>query len=341
MRFALSEDQQALADGVSELLTAEATGERLRKVVVDPGERTGALWGRLRDLGVFGALVPEDRGGLGLGGVETVLVAEQLGRHTVPGPVAETALVAGHVLGRWGGAAAKPWLARLAEGDAVIGVRTDPGGLVVDADLAHLVLAAGPDGVVGSAAADLTLTAQPGVDPTRRHFAVAESASELLAQGEAAAAALRRAGAVTTAAQLVGAGAAVLDQAVAYAQERAQFGRVIGSYQAVKHQLATVRIALDFARPLVLRAGLQLDGDGGPVADRDAVAAKTAAADAARLAAGTALQVHGGIGYTDELDLQLWLKRIWSLLPEWGTAEAGRREVLRVLLGDRRPVRYP
>lgn len=345
MRFALSEDQEALLDGVGGMLAVEATGERLRKAAADPTERVGELWNRLRELGVFGTLVPERRNGLGLGGIEAVLIAEQLGRYAVPGPVVDTALHAGYLLARFGeGELAESWLNRLAEGDAVIGMRIEPGDLVVDADLAQIVVLSAGGAIRAARPDQLTMTAQPGVDPTRRHYTVTVAADDLpvLAPGTTAAEALHRTGAVLVAAQLVGAAGAVLDQAVAYAQERAQFGRAIGSYQALKHQLASVRIALDFARPLVLRAGLQLDGEAvGGTAARDATAAKASAADAALLAARTALQVHGAIGYTDELDLQLWLKRIWSLLPEWGAAQTGRRAVLDELVGLRRPPRYP
>jgi hypothetical protein len=256
--------------------------------------------------------------------------------------VVESALLAPFVLTGWGASDdAHGWARRLGQGDAVATVVIDPGGLAPDADLADLVLIADGDTVRGATAGAVRLTEQPSVDPSRRLFTVRAEPSALpVIAGSGAADALRDIGAVMTAAQLLGAGQAVLDQAVAYAQERAQFGRLIGSYQALKHQLADVRIALDFARPLVLRAGYVLDTDNGP-RSRDCAAAKAAAADAARRAARVALQVHGAIGYTDELDLQLWLKRIWSLLPQWGTAESLRTAVLDAVLQESRPARYP
>ena len=157
------------------------------------------------------------------------------------------------------------------------------------------------------------------MDGTRRFFTAAVDVAALpVAVEKPGGSALPDVARVLAAAQLIGAGRAVLDQAIAYACERKQFGRVIGSFQGLKHQLANVRIALDFAWPLTLRAAHQLDSRPG-VLLRDAAAAKASAAEAARLAARTALQVHGAIGYTEELDLQLWLKRIWSLLPQWGT----------------------
>ncbi len=124
-------------------------------------------------------------------------------------------------------------------------------------------------------------------------------------------------------AQLLGAGERVLADSVAYVKQRRQFGREIGSYQAIKHALADVRIALDFARPLVLGAAL------GEV---PASAAKVGAGDAAYLAMRTGLQVHGAIGYTAELDLSLWLTKIRALVSAWGTPAEHRRRLLEGLL---------
>jgi hypothetical protein len=343
MRFALSDDQQAFSGAVAELLSDQATPERLRKAAAEPGERTGAVWSRLSDLGLFNALLPETSGGLGLGGVDAVLIAEQLGRFAVPGPVAETALHVPLVLTRWGSAtAAEEWMTRYSDGGVVATARIDPGGFMPDADIADLVLLDDGASVRAAPTDQLRLVEQPQVDPTRRFFTLDGDVTGFpaVAVNGTAADALRDVGAVLTAAQLLGAGTAVLDQAVEYAQQRSQFGRLIGSYQALKHHLANVRIALDFARPLILRAGYGIDADG-PTRSRDCSAAKAAAATAADLAARTALQVHGAIGYTEELDLQLWLKRIWSLLPQWGTATDHRGAVLAALGHDSRPPRYP
>ena len=129
---------------------------------------------------------------------------------------------------------------------------------------------------------------------------------------------------LAAAAELLGAGERLLADTVAYVKQRRQFGREIGSYQAVKHQLADVRIALDFARPLVLGAAL---GDV-PVS-----AAKVAAGDAAHLASRVALQLHGAIGYTSELDLGLWILRVRALVAAWGNADHHRAVLGAMLRG--------
>jgi alkylation response protein AidB-like acyl-CoA dehydrogenase len=139
-------------------------------------------------------------------------------------------------------------------------------------------------------------------------------------------------GAVACAAQLLGAGRALLEASVRHVRVRTQFGRPVGAFQAVKHKLADVAIGLEFARPLLDAAALALGGgDLGEDADtvgRDVSAAKVACADAAYLAARTALQVHGAIGYTEEHDVSLWLTKIRALLPTWGTQSHHRARVL-------------
>jgi hypothetical protein len=117
---------------------------------------------------------------------------------------------------------------------------------------------------------------------------------------------------------------------VDYAKQRAQFGRVIGSYQAIKHKLADVHIALELARPLVYGAALSL-ADRSPDAARDVSAAKASASDAALLAARSALQTHGAIGFTAEHDLSLWLLRVQALRAAWGDPATHRRRVLEAL----------
>jgi alkylation response protein AidB-like acyl-CoA dehydrogenase len=125
-------------------------------------------------------------------------------------------------------------------------------------------------------------------------------------------------------AQLLGLGAALLDRSVAYAKQRTQFGKPIGSFQAVKHQLADVSVGLELARPLLFGAALSL---GTATGARDVSAAKVACTDAAYRSARTALQVHGAVGYTAEYDLALWLTKIRALVSAWGTQRWHRDRV--------------
>jgi hypothetical protein len=122
----------------------------------------------------------------------------------------------------------------------------------------------------------------------------------------------------------------MLAMSVEYAKQRSQFGRLIGSYQAIKHALADVAIALELARPLLFGAALSLADDAADTA-RDVSAAKAAASDAALHAARASLQTHGAIGYTAEHDLSLWLLRVQALHSAWGDPAHHRRRVVEAL----------
>jgi hypothetical protein len=214
-------------------------------------------------------------------------------------------------------------LAPLAAGELIATVALPPHTpRAVDAEAADLVLLA-EDGKVNQAQAG---TRHASVDPSRGVF-------DVTATGESWDADTARAyevGALATAAQLIGAGQAMLNTAVDYAKQRTQFGRVIGGYQAIKHKLADVHIAIELARPLVYGAALSL-ADDSPDTVRDVSAAKVAASDAALLAAHSALQTHGAIGFTSECDLSLWLLRVQALRPAWCDATAHRRRVLEAI----------
>jgi alkylation response protein AidB-like acyl-CoA dehydrogenase len=315
MRFGFSSDQRELAGAVREILAAELT-PAARLGAAEASGRRGSVWKALSEAGVFGLLVPEEAGGLGLTELDAVLVLEELGRAAVPGPVAETAFVAARLL------VGSPWSEGLAEG-GVAAVAAEAGGYLPDADVADVLI------LLDSITAQVIdgkreLTRQPTVDPSRPLFSLPVS-DEPRRRGYFVTA-VRDAAVLATAAQLVGAAQHLLEASVAYAKTRKQFGREIGSFQALKHQLADLMVAIEFARPLVYRAAYSSAHDL-PTSSRDVSAAKVKAAQAAEQAARTAIQVHGAIGYTDELDLQYWLKRVWWLVPAWGDATTHRARV--------------
>ncbi len=316
MRFALDSEQRDFAASIDAALGSGDVPGAVRawnKGATGPGRE---VWGRLADLGVTALAVPEDSGGIGAHPVDLVVALERLGHWCVPGPVAESLAVAPVLL------AGDDRAADLASGEVIATVAMPPGvPFAVDAEFAGLVLLASDGSVT-----DATATAgRPSVDPSRRLFEVSPS-------GHSRAADTARAfdfGALATAAQLVGAGQAMLDMAVEYAKQRTQFGRPIGSYQAVKHKLADVHIAIELARPLLYGAALSL-ADNSADAPRDVSAAKAAASDAALLSARASLQTHGAIGYTAEHDLSQLLLRVQALRSAWGDPASHR---LRVLAG--------
>ncbi len=307
--FAASIDAALAAADVPGAVRAWAGGDTA------PGRK---VWARLADLGVTALAVPERFDGLDAHPVDLVVAMERLGRWCVPGPVTESIAVAAVLL------AEDDRCAALAAGELIVSVVLPPQvPRAVDADAAGLVLAAEADGWVSEAHVG---DRHESVDPSRRLF----DADAVCEAWQADVARAYEFGALATAAQLVGAGQALLDAAVDYAKQRAQFGRVIGSYQAIKHKLADVHIALELARPLVYGAALSL-ADRSPDTARDVSAAKAAASDAALLAARSALQTHGAIGFTSEHDLSLWLLRVQALRSAWGNPAAHRRRVLEAL----------
>jgi hypothetical protein len=208
------------------------------------------------------------------------------------------------------------------------------------ADL-FLLEATGADGTELHAvpASDVAAEPVPSLDPTRRLATVRwdPRPDTVVASGEdarSAADAVRARAAVATAAQLLGLADRMITLAADYARERTQFGRPIGSFQAVKHLLAGAQVQLEFARPVVYGAAWAGARDA-PGAARLASMAKATASDAATEAARVSLQVHGAIGYTWECDLHLFLKRAWALAAAWGDAGHHRSLVLGSLVEDR------
>jgi alkylation response protein AidB-like acyl-CoA dehydrogenase len=336
MRLALTADQQALARTVRELLAAECTPDDVRAAWADGGRRSSARWARLAELGVPGLTVPEKYGGLGAGEVELAAVLAETGWAALPEAVVENAVGVG-LLGEAGGELAEEWLPRVAAGQVRVGVGLDRVPYVADADLAGLFLLPHGDELHAVRPEAVTCTRQPSVDGARRLFAVtwAPRAATLAVTGPPARAALAAAfnrGALGTAAQLLGITARLIEMAVEYARARRQFGRPVGAYQAVQHQLADALLHSELARPVVYRAAWSM-AHGEPAAPRDVSMAKCYAAEAATFTARVALQVHGAVGYTDECDLHLWLKRALVLPAAWGDAGWHRRRVAEALLG--------
>jgi alkylation response protein AidB-like acyl-CoA dehydrogenase len=293
---------------------------------LDPGR---ALWGRLADLGVTALAVPEKWGGLGASATDLVAACEELGHHAVPGPVAESiaavpALLAGLAEPDSPADRCGEWLSGLATGDMVATLAMPPWlPFAADAEVCGLVLLAEPNLVAVAAPGDVFRS----VDPTRSLSVV--TGHVVLAQGAGVGRAFDL-GVLACSAQLLGAGRALLEASVRHARVRVQFGQPVGTFQAVKHKLADVAIALEFARPLLDAAAASI-GDDAATTPRDVSAAKVACADAASLAARAALQVHGAIGYTAEHDLSLWLTKVRALVPTWGSQAEHRRRVVNSL----------
>lgn len=248
--------------------------------------------------GLWSRLV--DMGLFELGEVDSILVLEETGRTCVPEPVVEA------------------WA--LQRTDATL--TTDSTPFALYADSVDLIVAQFDDQLVRASIGDK----RTSVDGSRRLF-------EVHAEGEVldldVAVVVERA-ALAAAAQLVGLAQQMLDMSVAYVAQREQFGKPVGSFQAVKHHLADAALRLEFARPCVHRAAWVLANDPGEIPVAVSLA-KAQASEAALVAARKALQVHGAIGYTVEYDLHMWMKRSWALAAAWGDAAWHRDRVKEAL----------
>lgn len=320
MQFLLDSEQREFARTLDRLLAAGDTPAAVRAWSAGNHAPGRLLWGRLAEAGVFALAVPEKYDGLGVLPVELATAFVELGRHAVPGPLVET-VTSAVLLDRLAvSAVAEEWLPRIAAGGALVSLCLPGfGPYALDADAADAVLVVEEDRLLLSREA---CTVQPSLDPARR--LARPVGGEVVASGagvtESAAHAADVA-AFATAAQALGVGLALLERTTQYVKQRAQFGRPIGSFQAVKHQLADAMVQLEFARPLLLGAALTWD-------PADVAAAKVACGEAAYAAARTALQLHGAIGYTAEYDLSLWLTKARALRSAWGSPSACRARVL-------------
>lgn len=283
MDFRFSDDQTTLAETVRDYLAGTHGPEVLRRLDAE-GNRDPAIWQGLVDMGLTALLVPEAQGGLGMGLVEAALIAAECGRACLAEPLVDTAFVA------------VPWLIARGELDELATIAAGQRTIA----LPH---------VLNPWVADGDGPALQSVDPLRNlaMFPAAGSSDPYLLD----------LGALMSAAQLLGLADAMLHQATEYAKIRTQFGQPVGAFQGLKHQLASCAVAVEFAKPVVWRAAQALQ-DGLASAAVHVSHAKLAATDAAIQTAETAIQVHGAMGYTYEVDLHFWMKRSWALAGAWG-----------------------
>jgi alkylation response protein AidB-like acyl-CoA dehydrogenase len=336
--FGLSEEQRLLEGTLRRWLAEHLPVARAREIAARDDAHDPALWKSLAELGVTGLLVPEEHGGAGLGMLDAALAVESLAHAAAPAPFLASAVMAPVALcGAGSEAQRREWLPRIASGEACLGVaaselagRRDGAGVRVDAGRlagsALFAVDAGPAdafvvaldrdhlALVPRDAVGLEVVPLSTVDRTRR---VAELrftgvAPEWLGGPQGAPGAAARmldAGRVALAADLLGASERALEKAVRYAGQRVQFGRVIGSFQAVKHLCAEMAAELEPARSLVWYAAYAFDHRPDE-ASLVAAHAKAHLAEIGTAIVRTATEVYGGYGFTDEGELHLWFKRV-------------------------------
>lgn len=365
MDFELSEEQVALRDTARDFLKQRWPPERMRQSLdAPPALVTGSAWAEIAALGWIGICAAEEHGGSGAGAIDAVVLAEEAGRGLLAGPLLSS-LAAARAIDRGGNDALR---ARVLPGlcggthlvttaieepagtwGSAVGATATPDGdgwrlagtkiLVADTDTAatFLVAARAPDG-----ARLFAVPAEAGVVTPMRRLdgqSIGEVRLDDVAAGPDAAcgdtADLDQAldfMALLTAADLLGSACAVLDTSVQYARDREQFGRPIGSFQAVAHRLADAHVGCEIARSLLYGAALAVD-EGRPDAAAFVSAAKAWCGDTAVSAAETAIAVHGGIGFTWELDVHLYLRRARAGAVTHGDADVHRDRIAALVAG--------
>ncbi|WP_153099535.1 acyl-CoA dehydrogenase family protein [Paraburkholderia hayleyella] len=340
MDFVFNEEQEALAESVKRLLMIEMTPELIRELWTTPSGRSDALWSLFASQGLTAVSVAEEHGGLGLDETDWALLAQTYGYFGSPEPLIDTALIAVGVLS---GLPASAWrdalLRDIAQGRARVAFTHPVNPYTADVHVAQTLLCEHRGELYRVAPGDAAWQPVSSIDPSRRLFTLdwEPVPAARIATASEAKPLLERAldhGAFAVAAQMLGLTQRLLDMALDYSAQRKQFGRAIGSYQALKHLLADVAIRYEFARPVVARAACSIAEDH-PQRAVFVSHAKLAATAVAQLAARQAMQVHGAMGYTWELDLQIFMKRIWALANSWGDSAFHKARVASVLL-DRR-----
>lgn len=349
MDFTFTDDELAFKEAISRFLMTEAAPEALREIWETDSGRSPELRAKMAEQGLTALSVPEHAGGLGLNDVAWSLMTQELGYYGIPDSMADTAYVAAGLLAALSSAAQNvtaqngtahnsvaqtdELLGGIAGGELRLALQHPVNPLVADAHLADFILlmeGVNPAGNTDISQAalhcvprrDVDISLHPSIDSSRRLSQVSwqPKPETLLCRGDKAAALMEETlqrGALSVAGQLLGLAQRMLDLSVDYVAQRKQFGRAIGSFQAVKHHLADVAAKIEFARPVLYRAAWAL-AHQQPESGLYVSQARLACDDAAQLAARHGIQVHGAMGYTWEVDLQMFMKRSWSLASSWG-----------------------
>jgi len=332
MAFALDEQQLMIAETAAAFFAENAGGEHIRAALASGINRN--LWrAYCRELGLGGLTVPQDLGGAGLGYVELAIVAEQAGRTLAAIPLLGHTMATAALLASEDRTAIEAHLPAMMAGDRIVapGEQEDGSMLVPHGAQCDLLLLLGESGAHLIDAGMATIDPLKSLDGTRPLARVHVNARGALAGAAAPCERARAAGIVCLVAEALGGAQEALERTVAFAQEREQFGRPIGSFQAYKHRLADRAIEIEQARSAVWWAACALD-EGHETCTLALHAAKSFCADTYLRVAGDMIQLHGGIGFTWEHDAHLFFKRARAIANLLGDGHYHRECVARIVL---------
>jgi alkylation response protein AidB-like acyl-CoA dehydrogenase len=352
MQFGLSESQEFLKDSARKFFAGECPSAEMRRLMETDTAYDAELWSKLTDQGYTGIIFPEEYGGVGLGQVELMLLMEEAGRALLPGPFFSTVVLAGSVLDAVCTPALKgkylapicrgevratvaileanaSWNSRDVQLNAANGKLNGEKFFVPDAAVANFIIVVAGNGVflVDSKAASLKISPMSGMDLTRKLYVVEFRNTPAEELGSVAQ--LPRAFDIATAAlsaELVGGMQRTLEITVEYAKTRKQFGKPIGSFQAVQHQCADMYLETESSRSAVYYAGWALE-EKAPDAATAVSIAKMYASDAGRTVGNRGIQIHGGMGFTWENDVHLYYRRAKASETAFGDATFHRERI--------------
>jgi alkylation response protein AidB-like acyl-CoA dehydrogenase len=368
MDFDLNKAQKLLQQSARDFFARECKPERVRELMATDTAYDDGLWRAMADQGWTGLIIPEDFGGLGLSMVDLIAVSEEMGRACLPGPFLSTLWAAALIDRAGSEGQRKQYLEAIAAGDmkatvamleedadwnpGAVGLRAEKEGkefrlrgrkeFVTDAEVADLIIcvARGNEGLflapVEKGAKGMKIAATPGVDATRKLYSV-EFDDVVAPEADALAFNTRTQDALESAtttaivalcAEMVGGMQWTLENTVEYAKTRQQFGKPIGIYQAVQHQLSDMFLMTESARSAVYYAAWAVS-ENDPSAKLAVSVAKAYCSDAAREVGNRGAQAHGGIGFTWEHNLQLYYKRAKASEIMFGDANYHREEIAR------------
>jgi alkylation response protein AidB-like acyl-CoA dehydrogenase len=357
MEFGLNESQEILKDSARSFFAGECPMSEVRRLMETDTAYDANLWRKLAEQGYTGIIFPEEYGGVGLGRVELILLMEEAGRALLPGPFLSTVVLSGAVIDAVANAAQKTkYLAPICRGEARATVAilessaswdlkemkmAAAGGrlsgeklFVSDAAIADWIVVLARNGVslVAKGAPGLKISPMVSMDPTRKLYAVQflDTPAERLGDFAAVMPAIDVA---TTAlvAEMVGGMQRTLDLTVEYAKTRKQFGKTIGSFQAVQHQCADMYLETESSRSAAYYAAWALE-ENMPDAVAAVSIAKIYASDAGRTVGNRGIQIHGGMGFTWENDLHLYYRRAKASETAFGDATFHRERLARLAI---------
>lgn len=340
MEFIFTEDDLALREAVSRFLMTKAAPEVLRDIWQGDSGRSPQLRSAIAEQGVMALSIPEMYDGLGMGDLIWSLMSQELGYFAIPDSLIDTAYVGGYLVQQLPDDISQKenWLKAIAHGELRIAIAHSLESFVADAHLADVIFWFNEEGLFALQQEDVSLTLNTSIDSSRRiyHMQVINASPQRLVgaqQAEQIQSSIQLRGALANAGQHIGLAQRMLDLSIDYVNQRKQFGKLIGSFQAIKHKLADVVSAIEIVKPALYRAAFALENNQ----ENSAVYVSQAvlqAREASKLAAKHGIQAHGAMGYTWEVDHQMFMKRCYALQNSWGRSSYYQKLVFEAVLAQ-------